>query len=432
MKSPSVNLLLSIVLILSCGVASASDTDNSVARLESERILKSLDKNADGTISPDEATGVVKKHFARIDGDSNRKITLDELTTTIHARNQRVGRPASSDSQDKKTGFQRPQAGHRTSRPVPMPWLGHGHDDHPDIRGATYLKTPEEIRELVGDGKNPLSYPKGSGLRIVATGHSWMRPGFGTLPKIAQAAGLEQHLRLNTRGGESGGARMMWELENGILSSHGRANPVCMAAITTGEWDAMMWGSYTNDRPDYYFGWIDFCTKFNPKMEFYVFNGWPQWADGFGEGDREPRIENYRARAEIIDRSVTKKIADLDKRYPNKVHVLPTCEAMLAVLELYFEGKLPGVQGLNRQFDGKSPSIWSDGGHLDAGMDRLEGYVFYATLYQKSPELIETTLPFHNDELDKIFRKIAWQAVVNNPLSDVTDKNNNGIGDAME
>jgi hypothetical protein len=65
-------------------------------------------------------------------------------------------------------------------------------------------------------------------------------------------------------------------------------------------------------------------------------------------------------------------------------------------------------------------------------MDRLEGYVFYATLYQKSPELIKATLPFHNDELDKIFRKIAWQAVINNPLSDVTDKNNNGIGDAME
>ena len=33
--------------------------------------------------------------------------------------------------------------------------------------------------------------------------------------------------------------------------------------------------------------------------------------------------------------------------------------------------------------------------------------------------------------LDKIFRKIAWPAVINNPLSDVTDKNNNGIGDAM-
>ena len=125
-------------------------------------------------------------------------------------------------------------------------------------------------------------------------------------------------------------------------------------------------------------------------------------------------------------------IAGIDKRYPDKVHVLPTCDAMMAALELYFKGKLPGVKGLNRGTDGKSPSIWSDGGHLGVGMDRLEGYVFYGTLYRKSPELIEAELPFHNPELDKIFRKIAWQAVVNNPLSDVTDKNGNGIGDAME
>jgi hypothetical protein len=35
-------------------------------------------------------------------------------------------------------------------------------------------------------------------------------------------------------------------------------------------------------------------------------------------------------------------------------------------------------------------------------------------------------------ELDKVFRKIAWQAVVKNPLSGVTDKNENGIGDEIE
>jgi len=337
----------------------------------------------------------------------------------------------------RQADFKRPQAKHRTSRPVPDPWLGHGHDDHPAIRGATYLMSPEEIRAMpLKEGKSPrgpLSYSKGSGLRIVATGHSWMRPGFGTLPKIAEAAGLQQHLRVNSRGGELGAARMMWEFENGILSSS-EANPVCMAAITTGKWDVMMWGSYSNDRPEYYFGWIDFCLKFNPKMEFYVFNGWPQWADGFGEGDREPRIENYRARARATDKSVTKQIASIDKRFPNKVHVLPTNEAMLAALELYFQGKLPGVKGLNRKVDGKSPSIWSDGGHLGEGMAWLEGYVFYATLYRKSPELIkgQPRQSVVHEELDAIFRKIAWQAVINNPLSDVTDKNGNGIGDQIE
>jgi len=63
----------------------------------------------------------------------------------------------------------------------------------------------------------------------------------------------------------------------------------------------------------------------------------------------------------------------------------------------------------------------------------LLGVVFaLANLQAKSPESIEAKLPFHNDELDKIFRKIAWQAVTGNPLSDVTDKNKNGIDDAIE
>ncbi|MFP6900521.1 MAG: hypothetical protein VCA36_06235, partial [Opitutales bacterium] len=40
--------------------------------------------------------------------------------------------------------FKRPRPGHRTSRPVPVPWLGFGHDDHPTMRGATYLMKPAE------------------------------------------------------------------------------------------------------------------------------------------------------------------------------------------------------------------------------------------------------------------------------------------------
>jgi hypothetical protein len=34
--------------------------------------------------------------------------------------------------------------------------------------------------------------------------------------------------------------------------------------------------------------------------------------------------------------------------------------------------------------------------------------------------------------LDRVFRKIAWQAVLNCPLSGVTDKNGNGVDDGSE
>jgi hypothetical protein len=87
----------------------------------------------------------------------------------------------------------------------------------------------------------------------------------------------------------------------------------------------------------------------------------------------------------------------------------------------------------------KERSLWRDRlGHLGPGFDRLEGYVFYATIYARSPELIDGDIRFGGSsnfpsrELDRLFRKIAWQAVVHNPLSGVTDKDCNGIGDTRE
>ena len=70
------------------------------------------------------------------------------------------------------------------------------------------------------------------------------------------------------------------------------------------------------------------------------------------------------------------------------------------------------------------------------GLERLEGYVFYATLYGQSPELIKDTIPFGgnanfpNATLDQMFRKIAWQAVVEHPYSGVTDQDGNGVNDS--
>ncbi len=363
------------------------------------------------------------------------KVATWALMTMVLACVARLFLTTTPDLRADDKPFVRPQPRHTKGRTVPTPWLGFGHDDHPSIAGATYLRSADAIRALPSrkGRRDKLSYPRSTGLRIVGTGHSWMRPAYRTLPFIAKAAGVEQHLRTNTRGGEAGGARMMWEYENGILSSKGKPNPVCMAAITTGKWDVMLWGGYTGDRANYYRAWIDFCLKYNPEMHFYRFNGWPQWAHGFGENDRTPRIENYRKQANKAHEHYSKFIAEMEKHYPGKVHILPTNEAMLSALELYFQDKLPGVKGLNKKIDGLSPSIWSDGGHLGAGLDLLEGYVFYATLYKRSPELIKGKGKHKavSPALDKVFRRIAWQAVVNNPLTGVVDKNRDGIGELV-
>jgi hypothetical protein len=60
-------------------------------------------------------------------------------------------------------------------------------------------------------------------LRMVGTGHSFMAPGYKTLPLICRAAGFEQPLHLHTGGGMTGSARFKWEQEDGVLRGGQRA-----------------------------------------------------------------------------------------------------------------------------------------------------------------------------------------------------------------
>ena len=126
-------------------------------------------------------------------------------------------------------------------------------------------------------------------------------------------------------------------------------------------------------------------------------------------------------------------ITALNRKYPGKVFVLPTSDAMVLASQYFERGELPGVEGLHRALGGKKRSLWRDKlGHLGPGFEWLEGYVFYATLYRRSPELIGKKLDlgdFPGAKLDQAFRRIAWQAVTWHPFSGVRDENGDGLAD---
>lgn len=313
-----------------------------------------------------------------------------------------------------------------------------GWDQEGFPKHAACYKSPEELRKLVG---SITSFPKptNGAIRVVGTGHSFMVPGYKTLRPICRAAGFEQPLHLHTSGGITGSARYKWEQENGIYQFEGRQpKPILLASIANAEWDAMTWGPYFHDRPQYYTCWIDYCQKYNPQMKFYLSDAWPQLHQlGFKPKSEEELTEEVMLRiGKEKHGKYAKLIHALRKDYPGRVFIMPTSDAMLlAALQQIREG-LPGVEGLHKAVGGKQRSLWRDPlGHLGPGFDRLEGYVFYASLYGRSPELITKPVPFRGDprfpseELDKIFRKIAWEAVTHHPLSGVEDKDGDGVGD---
>ena len=302
---------------------------------------------------------------------------------------------------------------------------------------ATYKKA--------NSGRSPavVSYPQpdDGALRVVGIGHSFMMPGYKTMPLIAKGAGIDQPLYTHVGGGMTGSARYKWEQENGIFEFKGKPYPKLLSSIANAEWEAMMFGPYFQDEPKYYSCWIDFCLKHNPDMTFYLSDAWPQ----LSQLKQKPTSEDFFTDA-VLDqlgderRTLHAQVIDpLRKAYPNKIFILPTSDAMVLAAKHFIRGELPGIEGLHRVIGKKERSLWRDQlGHLGPGFERLEGYVFYATLYGKSPELIEEKIlfggnaSFPSTDLDRMFRKIAWQAVSEHPHTGITDKNGNGINDAKE
>tara|TARA_Y100000766_G_scaffold233041_1_gene207619 strand:+ start:941 stop:2185 length:1245 start_codon:yes stop_codon:yes gene_type:complete len=302
---------------------------------------------------------------------------------------------------------------------------------------ATYAK--------VTGGKAPavVSYskPTDGALRVVGVGHSFMMPGYKTMPLIAKGAGMDQPLYTHIGGGITGSARYKWEQENGIFDFKGKPYPKLLSSIANAEWEAMMFGPYFQDQPKYYSCWIDFCLKYNPEMKFFLSDAWPQLA----QLKEKPKSEAFFT-DEVLDQLAEERkemhalvIDPLRKAYPGKVFILPTSDSMVLAAKHFVRGELPGIEGLHQVIGKKERSLWRDQlGHLGPGLERLEGYVFYATLYGKSPELIEDNIPFGGNttfpstSLDQMFRKIAWQAVSEHPYSGITDTNGDGIGDAFK
>lgn len=320
-------------------------------------------------------------------------------------------------------------------------------DRFPD--DAVCYKTPEEIKRVYAKvmgqpSKAVTSYerPKDGSLRIVGTGHSFMAPGYKTFPRIVRAAGLQQPpLLTHTGGGMTGSTRYKWEQENGIFQFEGKPKPKLLASIANAKWEAMMWGPYFNDEPEYYSCWIEFCLKYNPEMKFFLSDAWPQ----LSQLSEAPKSESELS-LEVVKKMGAEKntifadnVRKLNSDFPNKVFVMPTSDAMVLAVREYLNGNLPGIEGIHRAVGGKQRSLWNDQlGHLGPGLESLEGYVFYSTIYGKSPELIDVNVfnssdsSFPSTALDKVFRRIAWEAVCNHPLSGVKDKNKDGIGDEQQ
>ena len=304
------------------------------------------------------------KRFPAADANGDGKLTAEEFKA---ARQQ---------FQRSRQGNARPAAVAQTKAGFDPGWEKDEFPPH-----AVSLKTPEEIMAIYKDGptgrslgkasaaSDALSFPKPADgiMRIVGTGHSFMGPAYKTLPVICRAVGFEQPLCLHTGGGITGSTRYKWEQENGIFKFDGKPLPKLLAAISNAEWEAMIWGPYGNDRPEFYTCWIDFCEQYNPGMKFFLSDAWPapgQVRKVFNL-KTNPESEAFFTDAvyDQLSAHANAGFGDLVKTLresTDEVYILPTHAAMTEAAKRFIRGELPGVEGLYKVIGGKELSIWAD------------------------------------------------------------------------
>ena len=239
----------------------------------------------------------------------------------------------------------RPQRGVKRTFEVDPGWEAGRFPEH-----AMCYCTPEELKEAY-PGVVSFEKPPGGALRIVGTGHSFMAPGYRTLPAICRGAGFDQPLHTHTGGGMTGSARYKWEQENGIFDFEGKPpRPKLLASIANAEWDAMMWGPYFNDRPEFYTCWIDFCLKYHPHMKFFLSDAWPsiQQLDEMPKSEAELTGELFVRLGKQKQAGYEKFMATIDRKYPGKVFIMPTSAAMVLAVQYFHRGELPGIEGIHR------------------------------------------------------------------------------------
>ena len=146
------------------------------------------------------------KEYPKADTNGNGRLSEEEALAHHKKRQDRS---------------KRPRRGVKKVFKVDPGWNAERFPEH-----AMCYRTPEELKAAYPE---VVSYqkPTTGALRIVATGHSFMMPGFKTLPAICRSAGFEQPLLTHTGGGMTGSARYKWEEETGIFQFEGDPSQSC-------------------------------------------------------------------------------------------------------------------------------------------------------------------------------------------------------------
>lgn len=254
-----------------------------------------------------------------------------------------------------------------------------------------------------------------TGQRVLFTGHSFHIPLIPFIEQVAKAAQISEHKTVAKQ--MIGGSRVTqhWELPE--------EKNIAKSMLRTGGVDVLTMAPNWVVPDEAIEKFISLGLEKNPSLRALVQVSWYPW-DGLAAPMKVARNEARDAKAVADLRAVydpfretirTQLRAINAKHGKSVVYLVPVGEAVLRLREQVIAGKVPGIT--------KQSELFRDQiGHGNAPLHQLAAYCQFACLYRRTPvglTCFEDSTPA-SKELNRLLQTLAWQSVLDEPLSGVS------------
>jgi hypothetical protein len=267
------------------------------------------------------------------------------------------------------------------------------------------------------DAPEKSSKPVDKGQRLFTAGHSLHHFITSPLQNVAQLAGIKEHTPVGYW--PTGNYLQYWKEPD---DKH-----KLKQALRDGKVDVLTLIAMDHRRPD---KGIDEFTKFalehNPNIRITVQAAWLNYDEVPAKGspasvDRDARtIEELRKNHADYFKIVADHVRAVNKQHGKQVlFLVPVGQATLALREKIAANQAPG---LKKQADLFRDTI----GHAREPLQMLTVYCHFAVIYRRSPVglplpnlLKQAKNPDWDEKMDRMLQELAWETVIQEPLSGV-------------
>ncbi len=254
--------------------------------------------------------------------------------------------------------------------------------------------------------------PKGQ--RVLTAGHSFCVPVQPALALVAKAAGITDHVNVDTQFIGNSTVTQQWELPDD--------QNIAKRDLREGKADVLILSPNTKIPDDAIDCFTHLMLANNPKGRVLIYEPWLPF-DGKPPVDNAHRADLHRdtrTMAELLRlhqpfcTALAAQVRALNKEHGHQVvFTVPVGLALITLRGMVAAGKVPGITSQD--------ALFADAmGHPSREVAMLGAYCEYAVIYRRSPVGIPVPAGVPLDpKLNKQLEQIAWDAVTFDPLTGV-------------